>query len=137
MSFLLDTNAIIAILNGKPLAVRDRWVSTIDTGASVATSSIVVFELSSGAYKSARPQENIARLQTLLSSSLEVLAFDIDDADSAGRIRAILEGKGQPIGPFDVLIAGQAIRRGLTLVTANTGEFRRVKGLAVANWAKP
>ena len=136
MSYLLDSNALIAILNGKPLAVRDRWISVGGAGALVATSSIVVFELTSGAHKSARPQENIARLATLLSSSLEVLAFDLDDADCAGRVRATLEAKGQPIGPFDVLIAGQALRRGLTLVTANTKEFRRVKGLALEDWAK-
>ena len=137
MSYLLDSNALIAILNGKPRAVRDRWVAVAGTSAAVATSSIVVFELSSGAYKSARPKKNIARLHTLLSSSLEVLAFDDEDADRAGQIRATLEAKGLPIGPFDVLIAGQALRRGLTLVTANTAEFRRVKGLALDNWEKP
>lgn len=137
MSFLLDSNAMIAILNGKPLSVRDRWVSTLGAGELVATSSVVVFELASGAYKSGRPKENVARLHTLLSSSLEVLAFDIDDAESAGQIRATLAAKGQPIGSYDLLIAGQALRRGLKLVTANVNEFRRVKGLAIVNWAKP
>ena len=136
MSYLLDSNALIAILNGNPLAVRDRWIAISGMGPSVATSSIVVFELMSGAYKSARPKENVARLKTLLSSSLDVLEFDIEDADSAAQIRAMLEVKGQAIVPFDVLIAGQALRRGFTLVTANTGEFRRVKGLALENWAK-
>lgn len=137
MSYLLDANTLIGILNGKPLAVRDRWVAAAAAAADVATSSVVVFELAFGAYKSSRPDENLARLKKLLSSTLQVLEFDLDDAETAGLVRAELRAKGHPIGPFDVLIAGQALRRGLTLVTSNVGEFRRVKGLAAENWAKP
>jgi tRNA(fMet)-specific endonuclease VapC len=136
VSFLLDSDAIIAILNSKPPSVRNRWVAVSRTGAHVATSSIVFFELLCAAYKSSRPKENVARLHTLLSSSLNVMPFELEDADSAGQVRAILEAKGQPIGPFDVLIARQALRRGLTLVTANVGEFRRLPGLALENWQK-
>jgi tRNA(fMet)-specific endonuclease VapC len=136
VNFLLDSNAIIAILNSKPPSVRNKWLAVSRAGAHVATSSIVVFELLYGAYKSSRPRENVARLHTLLSSSLEVSPFELEDADSAGQVRAALEAKGQPIGPFDVLIAGQALRRGLTLVTANVGEFRRLPGLTLENWQK-
>ncbi|MCF6199147.1 MAG: type II toxin-antitoxin system VapC family toxin [Hyphomicrobiaceae bacterium] len=134
MSYLLDSNVLIAILNNRPQTVRDRWLEVSDEGGQVATSSIVIFELMYGAHKSARPKENIARLNTLLSSSLEVLPFDLADAEHAGLNRAILEAAGPPIGPFDLLIAGQALRNGLTLVTANTKEFARVKGLVLENW---
>lgn len=137
MSFLLDSNAIIAILGGKPESVRNRWQDRLAAGASVATSSIVMFELRFGAHKSARRKHNLARLDRLLASPLNVIAFDAGDADVAGEIRAALERKGQPIGPYDLLIASQAMRHGSTLVTANTREFHRVKGLNVENWELP
>jgi tRNA(fMet)-specific endonuclease VapC len=63
-----------------------------------------------------------------------VLAFDKEDARRAGEVRAMLASKGTPIGPYDVLIAGQALARGLVLVTDNTGEFRRVPRLRIENW---
>lgn len=63
-----------------------------------------------------------------------MLEFDRDDARCAGSIRARLASAGQPIGPYDVLIAGQALARGLILVTRNTREFARVPDLQVENW---
>jgi len=60
--------------------------------------------------------------------------FDDEDAKSAGRIRAALEKSGTTIGPYDLLIAGQALARGLTVVTANASEFARVQGLGWVNW---
>ena len=62
--------------------------------------------------------------------------FSIEDAGSAAVVRARLERKGTPIGPYDVLLAGQALARDLTLVTNNTREFRRVKGLKLEDWSK-
>ena len=64
-----------------------------------------------------------------------VLEFDQEDARQAGEIRAHLASKGTPIGPYDVLIAGQAKARNLTLVTHNTTEFQRVEGLRVEDWS--
>jgi tRNA(fMet)-specific endonuclease VapC len=63
-----------------------------------------------------------------------VVEFDHDDARHAGEIRAQLASKGTPIGPYDVLIAGQARARKLTLVTHNSAEFVRVPGLKVEDW---
>jgi len=74
---------------------------------------------------------NVARVDAL---QFPVLEFDQEDARQAGEIRAHLASKGTPIGPFDVLIAGQAKARNLTLVTHNTSEFRRVEGLRVEDW---
>ena len=137
MSFLLDTNAMIAILNDRPQVVRSHWHAVRAASTRVATSSIVLFELMAGAYKSARTKQNLALIHNLLASPLHVVAFEREDADCAGQIRAALERKGQPIGHYDLLIAGQALRHGFTLVTANVGEFRRVKGLVVENWEVP
>jgi tRNA(fMet)-specific endonuclease VapC len=63
-----------------------------------------------------------------------VLEFDQEDARQAGEIRALLALRGTPIGPYDVLIAGQAKARRLTLVTRNTAEFSRVHDLRIENW---
>jgi tRNA(fMet)-specific endonuclease VapC len=66
-----------------------------------------------------------------------VLAFDDSDSRTAGAIRATLEVSGRPIGAYDLLVAGQAMARELTLVTANVKEFSRIKGLKWEDWAKP
>ncbi|MFO1124783.1 MAG: PIN domain-containing protein [Methylocystis sp.] len=79
-------------------------------------------------------REDHARLDDFLSAVPEIAAVDADDARAAGDIRAYLEGHGKPIGPYDVLIAAQARRRGAVLVTANRREFDRVPGLMVTDW---
>ncbi|MEN9894539.1 MAG: hypothetical protein RIR97_391 [Pseudomonadota bacterium] len=128
MTYLLDSNVVIAVLKGnrgvieklESLAVRD-----------VAISALVVHELYYGAYKSQRRTDNLAVLDRL---QFQVLDFDREDAVCAGQIRADLALMGKPIGAYDVLIAGQALNRGMTLVTRNIGEFSRVDGLTLENW---
>jgi tRNA(fMet)-specific endonuclease VapC len=68
---------------------------------------------------------------------VRLLTFEEEDARRAGTVRLALELAGKPIGAYDVLIAGQAVCRKLTLVTANAREFRRVKGLVCEDWASP
>lgn len=99
--------------------------------ADICLSSIVTHELYFGAHKSARVEASLKRLEAL---RFEVLPFDFEDSKAAGEIRAKLHAAGTPIGPFDVLIAGQALCRGLVLVTANVREFRRVGGLQIEDW---
>jgi tRNA(fMet)-specific endonuclease VapC len=128
VKFLLDTNAVIALLKGdKTFLKKLQRFSPQD----FAISSIVVHELLYGAYKSARVDENVARIQAL---QIVALDFDLNDAASAGLLRAALAKSGTPIGPYDVLIAGQAIARKLILVTHNTREFSRVPGLKFEDW---
>jgi tRNA(fMet)-specific endonuclease VapC len=91
----------------------------------------VVHELYDGAFKSQRGEKNVPRVDGL---QFQVLECDQEDARQAGEIRAHLASKGTPIGPYDVLIAGQAKARKLTLVTHNTTEFQRVPGLKVEDW---
>ncbi|WP_123105572.1 type II toxin-antitoxin system VapC family toxin [Acidithiobacillus sulfuriphilus] len=127
--YLLDTNAVIALLNGKEPALGRR-VREHRPG-DICISVIVTHELYYGAYKSQRMEHNVALVDSLL---FEILEFDAEDARQAGEIRAELAKQGAPIGPYDLLIAGQAKARNLVLVTRNMGEFRRVAGLHVENW---
>jgi tRNA(fMet)-specific endonuclease VapC len=127
--FLLDTNAVIALLKTNDSAVRRRIRE--NSPKDVFISTVVMFELYYGAYRSARVQRNLELLENILLPKLE---FDSGDAMAAGQIRAILAEAGTPIGPYDVLIAGQALSRGMCLITRNTREFQRVAGLQVTDW---
>ena len=134
MAWLLDTNAVIALVTGRSEALRRR-VEAAEPGA-LATSAIVAHELYFGAYRSQKIEFNLETLR-LLFADLVVLDLDREDARTAGEIRAMLSRQGTPIGPYDVLIAGQAKARGLTLVTNNPSEFRRIPGLALEDWTRP
>jgi tRNA(fMet)-specific endonuclease VapC len=131
----LDTNAIIISINDKTSRVRARFDQTLRSGVPVSISSIVLFELWYGAAKGSRRQHNATTITNLLTAPIAVLSFEPGDAEEAGDIRAALERAGTPIGPYDVLIAAQARRRGATLVTANTREFARVPGLQIEDWS--
>jgi len=134
MNYLLDTNAVVALLRNKPATVRERYRQAEAAGDYRALSSVVLFELWYGVAKSSQVQENTERLRVLLSGDLDLLDFDDEDARVAGQVRAALERAGTPIGAYDLLIAGQALRRELTVVTANTSEFSRVAGLSWQDW---
>jgi tRNA(fMet)-specific endonuclease VapC len=135
MTYLLDTNACIALINGAPKDVRRRFQRAIHKEASVLMSSVVAFELWYGVAKSQHKETNTRRLEAFLAGPLEWTLLDDADAREAGRVRAELEAAGKPIGAYDVLIAGQARRRGATLVTSNVAEFDRVAGLKWEDWA--
>jgi len=129
MAFLLDTNAVIAVLNDRKSAVAKKLAKLKPD--RVFISSVVMHELYFGAYASNRIVENLQLVDALQFS---VLSFDRGDAKCAGQIRAQLKKSGTPIGGLDVLIAGQALAQGLTLVSRNTREFNRVVGLRCENW---
>lgn len=96
-----------------------------------ALSAVVLHELYFGAFSGRRQQETIELYE---SAGLPVLPFDHHDARVAAEVRADLKRRGLPIGPYDVMIAGQALSRDLTLVTNNTREFIRVDGLKLEDW---
>lgn len=131
MKYLLDTNICIYIIKQQPQQVIGR-LRTLDV-SDVGVSAITVAELQYGAAKSAFPDRNRLALAGFLAP-LEILDFTAAFADTYGRIRADLERSGTPIGAYDLLIAAQALAGGLTLVTNNEREFRRIPGLAVENW---
>ena len=136
MDYLLDTNACIALNKGEPASVRARFRKAVQAGAQVWVPAVVLFELWYGVAKSARPKENAEDLATFLAGPVKLLDFGEEDAREAGEVRTSLERIGKPIGAYDVLIAGQAMARKLTLVTANAKEFGRVKGLVWEDWGK-
>lgn len=133
MTYLLDTNAVIAVLKNQPARVRDRLRRARSEGASIAVSSVVLYELWYGVARSERRSENAERLRVFLSADIGVLPFDEQDAKTAGDLRATLESAGRPIGPY-LLMAAQALRMGATMITANVSEFRRVDGLSWQDW---
>ena len=90
-----------------------------------------------GVAKSSRREFNKKRLEVFLAGPVHPLPFEDVDAELAGAIRADLESIGKPIGAYDLLMAGQAMRNKLTLITANLSEFARIKALAWADWGKP
>lgn len=134
MSYLLDTNVCIALINSSSPMVRRRAALATRRGATLATSSIVAHELWYGVAKSSRQIQNANRIAAFLSRAVTILDYTEQDARAAGEIRAELERQGKRIGEYDTLIAGQAFARNLALVTANTREFGRVKGLLVEDW---
>lgn len=132
MRLLLDTNIVIALLNTRHREKVAERLAGEEPG-SVVTSVIVAHELHFGAARSSRPDENRRRLDTVLAE-LPPLPLTFEDARCSGEIRARLARIGQPIGPYDVLIAGQAMARGMTLVTNNSREFARIEGLYWVDW---
>jgi tRNA(fMet)-specific endonuclease VapC len=131
--YLLDSNVLIAAIKGEPAALLNRLAGLAPE--RLCLSAVVLAELFTGAEKSRDSERRKADLNEL-TQGMEVLAFDAGDAAVYGRIRTVLESKGEGIGPLDMLIAAQALNRGLIMVTANLKEFRRVSGLKCENWLR-
>lgn len=127
---MLDTNVVIYTIRNRPEEVRRMF--TLQQGR-ICVSTVTLMELIYGAERSTQPHRNLRDVEAF-SARLDVLPYDLDAASHTGRIRAELARSGEPIGPYDAMIAGHARSRGLTVVTANTREFERVPGLVVENW---
>ena len=131
ITHLFDTNAMIALLGRKSTPLVTRVLESAE--GSIGLSVMVAYELYFGVYKSAKVSFNLETLR-LAMADFPVIAFEREDAQISGAIRAALAAKGMPIGPYDLLIAGQAKARGYILVTNNTNEFNRVDGLRIEDW---
>ena len=131
MKYLIDTNICIYIMNKRPVKVITKFkrFEVGDIGISIITLS----ELCYGVAKSTQRELNRQRLNEFITP-FEMLAYDELAAEAYGDIRFQLEKSGRPIGPFDMLIASQALSRNLVLVTNNEVEFKRVETLKVENW---
>ena len=130
MKFLLDTNVCIRLMRGDD-AVRENLRQA--TPDDCAISMITVFELFAGVERCADPEKESIKVKRLLSA-FHLLPFDWDSALRTATIRWQLEKSGQPIGPYDLQLAGQALALELTLITHNTREFSRVSGLSYEDW---
>ena len=131
MKVMLDTDTCIAIIKGKPPQVLRRF-NAYKVG-EIGISSVTLAELEFGVAKSLNQEKNQAALEEFVLP-LEIASFDHEAARVYGRVRAMLEKKGTPIGSLDTLIGAHALALGVTLVTNNTREFSRVKGLTVVDW---
>jgi tRNA(fMet)-specific endonuclease VapC len=130
MTHLLDTDTCIGILRQRPGMVAHLGRLAPN---DCAVSEVTVYELLCGAGKSQDPVRERQKVERFLSVIAE-LPFDRAGAEAAAHIRADLERRGTVIGPYDLLIAGQALANNLTLVTNNLGEFQRVTGVRVETW---
>lgn len=136
MTLSLDSNLIIDVINGASQLARDRYLAARAGDEAMVLSSLVFHEVAYGAAISKRPRVQAELLATVVAG-LPVEPFTEVDAAAATRIRLALRETGTPIGGMDNLIAGQALARGWTVVTANTREFDRVQGLKVMDWSRP
>jgi tRNA(fMet)-specific endonuclease VapC len=131
----LDTNIVIGIVNGRSSLLRLRLEEQMRSGTPVVLPVIALFEMRYGFARSDRREHSERLLDRFLGLGVDVLPFESEDAAHAGDIRAHLERRGTPIGPYDILIAAQARCRDAALVTLNQREFNRVPGLIVVNWS--
>ena len=131
MLYLLDTNACIAYLNRSSQSLYNNLLA--HSPEDVCICDIVRYELYFGAYKSERTTENLETLSVFFE---ELVSFPFDGvaAEICGQIRADLQGKGTPIGAYDLQIAAIALAKDLTLVTHNTKEFGRMTELSLVDW---
>ena len=130
MTYLLDTNICIYIINEQPVHVVQRLIQA--GRESLAISTVTVAELAFGIAKSKR-ESSRPKLENFLSQ-FPILDWNQDAAWVYGNVRKTLEGKGQRIGERDLLLACQALALDATMVTNNTREFERVEGLKLENW---
>lgn len=126
---LLDTNVVVAFLNGDK-SVLKRVRAEID---KIALSTLVVAELDYGAKVSRRSEENLEKLYRLLDV-VQVIPFDIECAKIFGTFKSKLRSLGKPAGEVDALIAATAMAHEAILITANKKHFENIEGLKVETW---
>ena len=130
LKYMLDTNIVIYTIKKRPDPVR-RAFKTHE--GRMCISAVTWGELVFGAEHSQQTERNLADVEAM-ASRLEVIPFDRKGAEHFGQVRAELYRIGKPVGPYDMMIAGHARSLGLVLVTNNTKEFERIKGLRIENW---
>ena len=131
--YLLDTNICIYLMKKKFPILQSRIEA--ESLFNIALSSVTVAELEYGIAKSKFPEKNRELLYGFLSP-FEIIPFSELDAENFGYIRAYLNKKGTPIGPYDLQIASQCLTRNFCLVTNNVKEFERVPKLIIENWVQ-
>jgi len=128
--YILDTNTLIYYFKGMG-NVSQKLLSK--SPKNIGVPAIVLYELEVGIAKSDSPKKRMKQLQEIISL-INIIPFSEKEAKVSASIRAILEKKGTPIGPYDILIAGTALAHQAVLVSRNTSEFERVDKLQIENW---
>jgi len=132
--FLLDTSTVIAIINDRPKMARLRYRDALSSLVPIEISLVMLMELTYGAEHGQRRESNLEQLKAFLVGGVGIAGLSAEDGVQSGRLRAQLALAGTPIGPYDLLIAGQALHRRATLVTHNAKEFGRVPNLRLEVW---
>ncbi len=130
MIYLLDTKVCIAAMKGNPL-VQGRWRGHVPSDCGISTVSL--YELYSGIVRCRQPAEEQVKVDRLIQP-MSLIPFDEEAAKRTADVRWLLQQTGQMIGPYDLMLAGQALALGMILVTHNTKEFQRVPGLMLEDW---
>lgn len=136
MTLSVDTNVLVEVLRSRNYAVRDAFAKALSGPEPVVTSLIVFHELMFGAARHHDPVVERVKVRRVLSQVL-IEPLDARDVTVAADIRRELSRRGASIGGYDLLIAGQALARGWTVVTNNIREFSRIDGLSVVDWLQP
>lgn len=131
MKYLLDTCTVSDFVKGHP-NVLARIKATPPN--LIVVSALTRMEVGYGLALNTERAKKLAPILDAFFSTIATLPFDEADAQAAAAIRATLKTRGQPIGAYDVLIAGTGVARGLVVVTSNVGEFKRVSGLQIEDW---
>jgi tRNA(fMet)-specific endonuclease VapC len=131
MKYLLDTCTVSDFVKGYPNVLARVKATPPDL---IAVSVLTRMEVDYGLALNDERARKLSPMLDAFFSTIATLPFDEADAKAAGAIRAALKIMGQPIGAYDVLIAGAGLARGLVVVTSNVGEFKRVNGLQVEDW---
>ncbi len=130
LKYMLDTNIVIYTIKNRPAQVREAFKRHDN---QMCISAVSKGELIYGAERSSQPERNLTDIEGLIAR-LQVAPFEDHASEHFGQLRAELYRIGQPIGPYDMMIAGHARAMGLILVTNNMKEFERVPGLRIENW---
>lgn len=130
MTHLLDTNVCVDVFRGhSQVCARLEAISPADC----AISAVTAFELATGILRCRQPERERRKLDRLFAL-VSVLPFDAAAAAETARVRHLLESDGRKIGPYDLMIAGQALSARLILVSNNTREFSRIPALRLVDW---
>lgn len=131
MKYLLDTCTVSDFVKGRPNVLAR--IKTTPPNL-IAVSALTRMEVDYGLALNAARARKLAPVLQAFFSVIATLPFDVAEGQAAAALRAALKTRGQPIGAYDVLVAGTALARGLVVVTSNVGEFQRIGGLQVEDW---
>ncbi len=134
MKYLLDTCVVSDFVKGEPGVLATVKRTAPD---QIAVSAVTRMEVEYGLLLNPQRARRLAPVLDTFFASITVLPFDDIDAKAAAAVRAALRVQGRPIGPYDCLIAGCGLARGLVVVTSNASEFGRISGLRMENWRVP
>lgn len=136
MILSLDTNVLVDLMRPNRPHVRNRMRQAVADGADLKVSTVVAHELVLGAHRSARREHHLEMVGALLGE-MTIEAWGWEDALATGRLRAELQAGGREVGAYDTMIAGQALARGWTVITADYLDFARFDGLPIIDWSDP